>query len=65
MTLAQAIQRVENKATRMEILARVERGDRNPHVADQLDRDAAALRCVLAAVRAHLEPETAKGLSDG
>ena len=65
MTLAQAIQRVESKATRMEILARVERGDRNPHVADQLDRDAAALRCVLAAVRAIPDPKNQEELSDG
>ncbi len=48
MTLDQAIARVTTKATRMEILARVERGG---PVADGLARDAEAMRVLVACVR--------------
>lgn len=51
MTLDQAITRAETKATRMEILARVERGDGNQHLADHLARDAEAIRFLVAHAR--------------
>jgi len=51
ITLDQAIARAECKADRMEIMSRVERGDNNAHLADQLARDAAALRFLVAHIR--------------
>jgi hypothetical protein len=51
MTLDQAIGRAESKASRMEIMSRVERGDNNAHLADQLARDAEALRFLVAHIR--------------
>lgn len=51
ITLDQAIQRAETKAGRMEIMSRVERGDKNTVLADQLARDAEALRCLISHIR--------------